>query len=367
MSFDAIIGNTPAKLHLDKLLLSGRIPHLLLFTGIEGIGKRLFAEEFAAAWLISKTPGLICKRNKDGIFHPDLCLCKVEGKIGMHSIQSVRKMIEQIEYAPFEAKGRAIIIDDAHRMLAASANALLKTLEEPPAHTLIILVTSEPERLLDTIVSRCQKIRFNPLSKEELTQALTSLFSFDNNSAITLAESSNGSLSCALSLRSQKDSDLQTKLVHFLANGTCDTFITLSDAAKVFATTLDNRKKDIEAYMREEVEESTVDMSSQQKGQLEQDIEGAITLTWMKEVEQFLKDILAYFRDVTALGVGMGLDTLILPKCHEAIKDSSQKGRIKISLDEVEKALLSAKQAIERSTPLTSVLETLFLKLGLYL
>src|SRR5581483_407419 len=145
--FSKIVGNEKAKKSLNQLLQNDRVPHLLLFSGVEGVGKRLFAESFARAWLQGE--------KEPKAFEPDLHILKPEGKTGMHSMQAIKDLNEKLSYLPYESKGIACIIDDAERMLASSANALLKTLEEPKGKTLIILVSSQPEKLLLTIRSRC--------------------------------------------------------------------------------------------------------------------------------------------------------------------------------------------------------------------
>lgn len=113
--------------------------------------------------------------------HPDYRLHSPQGKVGMHPMESMRQLIDEVSLPPFEAPMRFFVIDQAHRMLPTSSNALLKTLEEPTPHTYIILITTEPERLLPTIISRARRIDFatsserpplNPLLLELLSQPL---------------------------------------------------------------------------------------------------------------------------------------------------------------------------------------------------
>src|SRR5262245_4910664 len=122
--FQDYLGNKSALGRLEKMIEKTQVPHLLLFSGIEGIGKRSIAMAFARRWLQNTSDR-------------DLHLLKPEGKTGMLSIKSVRRVIETLNLSPFVALGKVAIFDEAERMLPTSANALLKILEEPPADTLI--------------------------------------------------------------------------------------------------------------------------------------------------------------------------------------------------------------------------------------
>jgi DNA polymerase-3 subunit delta' len=119
-AFDDIIGNDQIKNYLAGMVEKRMIAQSLLFAGPDGIGKSLFAQSFAKLIVGAKNPS-----------HPDIYHYHTEGKIGMHSIQSMRQFSEEVYLGPYEAKKKVFIIHDAHRMLTYSANALLKTFEEP--------------------------------------------------------------------------------------------------------------------------------------------------------------------------------------------------------------------------------------------
>lgn len=126
-------------------LRTGRLPHLLIFAGHGGEGE--------AKELVSK---LIGTDNT----HPDLHRYHPEGKSGLHSIQSMRELIEQVYLPPYQADYKIFLVYEAHRMPPSSSNALLKTFEEPPSRTVILLLTEKPSALLPTICSRGQMVRF---------------------------------------------------------------------------------------------------------------------------------------------------------------------------------------------------------------
>lgn len=159
--FSHLIGNPAAKDILERLLEKGTLPSVLLFHGIEGIGKGLFAKAVA-----EKLMGRI---KKD---HPDIHIYYPEGKSSQHPISAMRQLIDEVGMPPFEAPCKVFIVHDAEKMLPSSSNALLKTLEEPPSDTYIFLISSDPDKLLPTIVSRCRKIPFFPVPEEELAAFL---------------------------------------------------------------------------------------------------------------------------------------------------------------------------------------------------
>lgn len=164
--FEAILGNEPAKAYLCKALAEERLPHALLFAGPAGVGKSRFAKELAVH-LLKSSPSRIEEET-----HPDFHVLRPEGKSGLHPIEALRNLIDDVHAAPFEGVAKIFAIYDAERMQPAAANAILKTLEEPSPLTVLILMTSAPQEILPTIVSRCSMLRFQPLSEEEIASIL---------------------------------------------------------------------------------------------------------------------------------------------------------------------------------------------------
>jgi DNA polymerase III subunit delta' len=199
--FEKVVGNPQAKEILTKSLQKNALPNTLLFHGPKGIGKSLFALNLAQILLQDQ------KRIEQGS-HPDFHLYLPEGKTQMHSIASIRDLIDQVYTAPFEAKHKVFVIQDADRMFPSSANALLKTLEEPLLDTTIILITSSQEDLLPTILSRCTEVRFTPLKEEEIYLHLLSQ-EITPPQAKELAKLSEGSIGKALAI--SRDPDFSEK------------------------------------------------------------------------------------------------------------------------------------------------------------
>jgi len=156
MSFDKLIGNNKVKQTLTNMIQAKTVTHSYLFTGIEGIGKTLFAIEFAK----------IILQQEESDTTPDLVIIQPEeNKI---KIEQIRNMQSKILEKPIISSKKVYIIKDADTMTKEAQNCLLKTLEEPPQYIVIILIGKSEDSFLTTIKSRCAKIVFQPIPEEEL-------------------------------------------------------------------------------------------------------------------------------------------------------------------------------------------------------
>lgn len=160
MSFENIIGNQNVKQLLIHSVQTSNLLHSYLFVGIEGIGKCLFAQEFAKLILNSK---------QDIFQHPDFILIEPEDGKSI-KIEQIRYLQDKISEKPIVSNKKVYIINDSDAMTVEAQNCLLKTLEEPPEYAIIILILSNENKILTTIKSRCTKIIFHPLSQEEIIQ-----------------------------------------------------------------------------------------------------------------------------------------------------------------------------------------------------
>jgi DNA polymerase III subunit delta' len=166
MVLSAIVGQPAARALLERALGSGRLAHAYLFDGPEGVGKRTTAIALGAAIVCKRKPGIgcgvcdDCNRTFSGN-HPDVRLFAPDGP--QIKIDDAQEMVSLGGQRPHEAPGRVLILDEAHRLNASAANCLLKTLEEPHSGNHFVLVSSAPDRLLPTIRSRTQRIRFGPI------------------------------------------------------------------------------------------------------------------------------------------------------------------------------------------------------------
>jgi len=168
-----IVGHEDLVEILRGFVRTGRLPHAFLFSGPAGVGKTMVAREFFMAVNCLERAGDPCNACRSCLkalsrSHPDYI--EVTPANGRILVDGIRGVISEVSLKPFEARTRFVVIEPAERMNKASANALLKTLEEPPDATLIILVSHNPSLLLPTIVSRCQVLRFAPLDAAACTK-----------------------------------------------------------------------------------------------------------------------------------------------------------------------------------------------------
>jgi len=183
---------------LGNALKSGKPSHAYLFSGPDGVGKRTAALSFAAALNCSGEAGDLCGacpscRKIVSATHSDV---QVVGPSGSSlKIEQVRLLQKSINLSPMEGRYKVAIVNDADRLTTAAANSLLKVLEEPPGLTVFILITANEAALPPTVISRCQRIAFRPLSSEVLAELLSDCLSVDKvEMAVSLA---GGSLSQA--------------------------------------------------------------------------------------------------------------------------------------------------------------------------
>jgi len=205
MAFRDVVGHQRPLQIIRKEIEAGRVYHAYLFTGIEGIGKRLVAVNMAKTLNCSQHGDdacdhcSSCQRMDKGI-HPDLIQITPAG--GGIKIGQIRELQRTIAFKPYEAQWRVIIVDGAERMTREAANAFLKTLEEPPPWTTIILVATAPEGLPPTVLSRCHRIPFNPLSQEEVHKILVDRLTAEE--IHTLAPLAGGSPGRAISMDAEE-------------------------------------------------------------------------------------------------------------------------------------------------------------------
>ncbi|HWA74394.1 MAG TPA: DNA polymerase III subunit [Polyangiaceae bacterium] len=221
MSFDQIWGQDPAIQTLKRALESGHVHHAYRFEGPAGVGKMMTAQRFARA-LVCEQGGLGCEscsacrraltlsEDEPRVpIHPDVVWVarglyrSVTGQAeaGGIGVEQIRKVVlTRIGFSPHEGRALVFVIDDADEITLQAANSLLKTLEEPPPRTHFVLITSRPNRLLDTIRSRTLPVRFGPLPEAVLARILR-----ERELSPDVAPFAEGSAAQALSL-AQEDS-----------------------------------------------------------------------------------------------------------------------------------------------------------------
>ena len=202
MSLSDLIGNDHVRDALYRALRRDRLPHALLFAGPEGVGKRAFADELAKAVTChAPVEGDACGACHSCVLaasgeHPDIRVFEPDG--AFVKIAQMRELAREAQYQPFDGRRRVMIVDEAHKVREEAANAILKTLEEPPPTTLIVLVTSQPYALLETIRSRCQTLRFTQLGAAEIERYLAARFKRPSDETRLIARVADGRIGRAL-------------------------------------------------------------------------------------------------------------------------------------------------------------------------
>ena len=208
MTFGEILGQDHITTTLRNQVIAGRVGHAYLFTGVRGCGKTTSAKVLARA--------INCLNPKDGepCNECDICKAQMEGSLtdvvemdaaSNNGVDDIRAIRDEVNFLPTVAKYRVYIIDEVHMLSTGAFNALLKTLEEPPAHVKFILCTTEPQKLPATILSRCQRFDFKKISSEKIVENLDHIckecgINYSGKSLELIAELSEGAMRDSLSI-----------------------------------------------------------------------------------------------------------------------------------------------------------------------
>lgn len=367
--FEHIVGNSQVKEYLKRMVDKRAIGNSLLFAGPDGIGKNLFAEAFAKLLICQDDPHGTHRLKIDANNHPDIRVYRPEGKIGMHNIASMRQFNEEVYQSPFEAKWKVFIVHAADRMLSYSANALLKTFEEPPHDAVIILLSSAPSALLPTVLSRCRKIYFQPLSENEIETVLVQHHGKSPDEARAVAPIAHGSVSHALRMLREQGSSLRPLLLGALARGKVKTYKELTAITDAIADHIEVAKKKIEEESRAMLAVAAGEnLSAVQKQSLEKEIEGLVSIYGIQEAHSLFSIILGWYRDLQLLKVSDHVafqSDLLIHKDYASTYLSNSQAYEFVPLEKVQKFIEEARLSLERSTSVNICFENIFLKLNL--
>lgn len=220
LTFDSVVGQQHIVSTLEHAITEGRLSHAYLFCGPRGTGKTTMARILAKALLCRNAEAARaegangcmpdgtceeCELIAEGN-HPDVYELDAASRTGVDNVRE--EIINSVNFAPVRGKYKIYIIDEVHMLTTAAFNALLKTLEEPPAHVIFVLCTTDPQKILETILSRCQRFDFHRIGNEDIERRLAYVceqegFDYDDEALAIVARHAKGGMRDALSTLEQ--------------------------------------------------------------------------------------------------------------------------------------------------------------------
>ena len=253
-NFDEVVGQTHIIQTLKNAIVQNRIAHAYLFCGPRGTGKTSIAKIFAKTLNCTNSqdaPCGVCENCKMAAngSHPDIIEIDAASNNG---VDEVRNLIDKVKYAPMQGKYKIYIIYEVHMMTSGAFNALLKTIEEPPAHVIFIFATTEPNKVLPTIISRCQRFDFNKVSMHDIKYRLSVVcknegIEIDENGLTLIAQLADGGMRDALSILDQCVAYCSS---HIDVNDIRKIYgvVTSEDIGKLFYSVY---KKDVDSFVKD--------------------------------------------------------------------------------------------------------------------
>jgi len=253
MAFDRILGQEQPKKILKNALQSSNVAHAYLFHGQESIGKKQIAIELAKSLnCASPIKGDACDectscRKIENRTHPDFFFVEPikntpTAREAVIKIEAIRELQRKLAFHPYEGKVKVAIIDNADLMNLQAANSFLKTLEEPPSATILILISSNPFKLLPTLISRCQTIQFQPLTHENIEKILKEIMTeqmIGNDALAFRTLRSRGSVKKALAEDIENIVNIRKEIVNLLETISFDRMDVVFSQAKSWASQSD--------------------------------------------------------------------------------------------------------------------------------
>jgi DNA polymerase III subunit delta' len=334
LSWQRIRGHDAQLRAFQQVVRSGRLGHAYFFTGASGIGKRLFAHELAKA--------LLCEGQRDDQLEAcDRCAACLQVEAGTHPdyfragrpddsldlpIDVIRELCRGLALKPARGRRKVAVLDDADDLNDYAANCFLKTLEEPPPHSLLLLIGTTSDRQLPTLVSRCQMVRFCPLPEATVADLLREQEIPDKTLIPKLARLSNGSLGQALALADPALWEFRRHLLQGLSQPVIDS-VTLANDWSHF------------------VEEAGKESAAQRR-----------------RAAQVLRLLIEFLRDVLCVKVG-GTPKLAEPEDLDILRRLSERGDPEQLIKILERCLESDVQ-IDRRLQLVLIVEALLDSMG---
>ena len=275
-TFESMVGQKHIVSTLQNALTDGRMAHAYLFTGPRGTGKTTTARLLAKA-LMCEAGGGAATAHPDGTCeqcqeiargtHPDVYELDAASRTGVDNVRD--EIINRVAFAPTQGRYKVYVIDEVHMLTTAAFNALLKTLEEPPAHVVFVLCTTDPQKIPETVLSRCQRLEFHRISDTDIAERLEFVctsegFEYDSEALALVARHARGGLRDALStletlsvhgrgtVRVEDARELLGEVADDTLSGMAE-LVAARDVAGCFARVdeMSSRGMDIEQYVRD--------------------------------------------------------------------------------------------------------------------
>ena len=260
-TFEEVIGQDHITRTLKNAIQKNKVAHAYLFTGTRGVGKTTVARIFAKAIMCQNkkdqfNPCLECESCKAIDNSTSIDYTEIDGASN-NSVENIRDLIDSVQYLPTNGQFKVYVIDEVHMLSVSAFNALLKTLEEPPAHVVFIFATTDPQKLLGTVLSRCQRFDFKSVTNEILRKHILHIaecesFRFETDKVLTeICKQGKGSVRDTLSLLDQVLSlsinDVISEELLMLSLGLADTSLITSLLNAIF---LGNKNHCIQSYKK---------------------------------------------------------------------------------------------------------------------
>jgi DNA polymerase-3 subunit delta' len=348
------------------------MPHAALLSGPRGVGKYTSSLLLAAALLCpSQEPDgcASCTKVARGV-HPDLHIVEAEGNV--IAVDQVRGLEKELNRKPHEAACKVAVIDDADQMNRESANSFLKTLEEPPDGTYIILVSSAREKLLPTILSRCRETVFSPLGKKDIQDFLTGSEGLDTAEAERLARKSGGIFGRALlwarNPEVEKSWDRGVEIAASLRRSSLLGLLEQAEAARemlsVKSAAGTEDRQDLEAYLKAMDERSTQRL----RKRLEEKEKRELARLRRQAAIDLFDGMRSFYRDIMLLNLGeeAGKDSSEIPLMNAEWREELEREALHIGSAESMRRLQilqNTQKALEANVDVGLLLDSLLLEL----
>lgn len=331
MPFSKLIGNELVKSALLRMAEQKSVPNTLLFYGPDGIGKSLFALGLSELLMGVRHAPKIASQT-----HPDLHIYFPEGKSAIHTMENMRKLIDEVALPPYEAPVKVFIIHDAHQMLPYSSNALLKTLEEPSLDCYFILLTNSIDAMLPTLVSRSRKVPFFPIPQAQIEALIKEKWQKAPEEARRIAFLSHGSLAKAEQLLQHRELPWRNQLLEILS------------------LHLPSDYPQLQKLAAELEQNCTLDATEGS------DEEGGVP-SILSQADAIFEEIAAWYRDLQLLKEGIAPEYLYHLDNLERLKLFVDQPLF--PLENVLEQIAKSRLALQRNIKLRNVIENFFLNL----